>query len=426
MNEQIKVLAEDLISFIDKSPTAYHAAANIAEVLDRYGFKKLCEKDSWMLEPKGKYYVVRNDSAVAAFICGKKPVNESGIRIAGAHTDSPSLKIKMSSEKKSGGLHKITTEVYGGPIINTWFDRDLSIAGRIMVKRDGKWNSELVDLTFPVAVLPNLAIHLNREVNKGFEFNKQTHLAPVFSDEKESEDKLLSKIAESLNVEKEFLGEADLFFYDTQKGSFTGFDEEFICSGRLDNLSMCHSILTAIAVSEGRDETVASFFFDNEEIGSATLQGADSSFPEDVIARITLGLGGDIQDIYRVKAASIQISADGAQAVHPNFTEKHDPAYSPVINGGPTIKMSSNFKYATTAETATFFMDLCEETGVPFQKMINRSDVPSGSTIGPITSAKLGIKTVDVGNPTLAMHSIRETVGTKDHYYMTEVLKKFF
>lgn len=426
MNEKMTVLAEDLISFLDKSPTAYHATANITEVLDRYGFKRLCEKDSWKLEPAGKYYVVRNDSAVAAFICGKESVADVGLRLIGAHTDSPSLKIKMCAEKKSGGLHKITTEVYGGPIINTWFDRDLSIAGRVMVRRDGCWKSELLDFVFPVAVLPNLAIHLNREVNKGFEFNRQNHLSPVFSDENDEENRLLNEVASFFDVEKDDIGEADLFFYDTQKGSFTGFDSEFICSGRLDNLSMCHSILTAIAESEGRDETIVGFFFDNEEIGSATLQGAASSFPEDVISRITLGLGGDQQDIFRVKASSIQISADGAHAVHPNFTDKHDSSYAPVINGGPAIKMSSTFRYATTAETATFFMNLCKTADVPFQKMINRSDVPSGSTIGPITSARLGIKTVDVGSPTLAMHSVRETVGTKDHYYMTEALKKFF
>ncbi|HSW60635.1 MAG TPA: M18 family aminopeptidase, partial [bacterium] len=307
-----------------------------------------------------------------------------------------------------------------------WLDRDLGIAGRVMVKSKGGFKSRLVNINRPVAVIPSLAIHMNREANKGFEFNPQNHLQIVLTSDGSAKNVLKNLIASELKEKEENIGGMDLFVYDLQKGVFTGNDSEFITCGRLDNLQMCHAILESfLAVKEPVVTTVAAFY-DNEEIGSRTLMGADSSFTRTVLERIVTVTSPGRDDIFRALSKSFLVSADGAHAHHPNFPEKHDPAYAPLMNKGPVIKFSSSFKYATTAQSSAEFEQICSEAKVPCQKIANRSDVPSGSTIGPMSSAALGINAVDVGNAMWAMHSIRETAGTVDHFYMKKALSHFY
>ncbi len=426
MKSEIKNLAKDLISFIDASPTAFHATANIESTLKKNGFSLLKEDAAWKIKKEGKYFVKRNDSSIIAFITGSKSPAVSGFKIAGAHTDSPLLKIKTETENCSSGVVRVATETYGGPLINTWFDRDLGIAGKVMVKNTKGYSPVLLKIDRPVAIIPSLAIHLNREANKGFEFNPQNHLQAVISSDPESKNILKTLIAKELGTKIENIGEMDIFLYDLQKGTFSGGDGQLFSSGRIDNLQMCHSILEALLSVKKSDATVIAAFYDNEEIGSKTLMGADSDFMRSIIERITSLLCTGKDDIYRAISKSFLISADGAHAQHPNFPEKHDPGYVPKLNKGPVIKLSASFRYATTAESSAYFIELCEKKNIPFQKMANRSDVPSGSTIGPMSSASLGIKAIDVGNAMWAMHSVRETAGTLDHWYMTNVLKAYF
>lgn len=423
---EIYDLSDDLLSFIDKSPVSYYAIKNIKERLEDKGYKELSEGDSWLLVKDGRYYITRNDSSLIAFKVGDKNPWESGFKIIGAHTDSPSLKVKNDSVKSSAGVVSVTTESYGGSINSTWLDRDLSLAGRVSVKTDGGIDSRFVNLNYSVGIIPNLAIHLNREVNKGFEYNRQNHLSVILGEDKGVKDYLISLIASELSISKELILEMDLFFYDNQKGGYIGKDRDILSSGRLDNLAMCHLILRGLEEVSSSDSTTVGVFFDNEEIGSNTYQGADSNFLSSVLDRITLSLGGTTEDFYRSRYHSFLLSTDGAHAHHPNFGDKHDPSYAPLLNRGPVLKLSANFRYATTSESGGYFIDLCNRVGVPYQKIVNRSDVPSGSTIGPMSSAGLGIKTADVGNPMYAMHSARESQGVKDHYYMYKIIGEYF
>lgn len=423
----MKQLTDDLLVFIDKAKSVYHASRQIQDKLDNVGFIKLDEKESWNLENGRSYYIERNSSAIVAFKLGSTPLNKSGFKIIGAHTDSPGLKIKTNSLTKYKNLTKIGIEVYGGPILSTWLDKPLSIAGRITLKSATGMKEKIIDFKKPIAIIPNLAIHLNREVNKGFEYNKQTHLSPIIIIDNDKKDySLYDLIADQLNIDSTLIMETDLFLYDCQQSSYIGLNDEFISAPKIDNLAMCHGILNSLCNASTPENTIMGIFYDNEEIGSETIQGASSSFIKDLLERIIFANGGNKEDYFRAIASSFQISADGVHAVHPNFADKHDPEYQPEINAGPAIKMNANFRYATTSETAAIFMALCEKAQVPYQKMVNRSDIPSGSTIGPVSSSITGIKTVDVGNPMLAMHSIRELAGAKDHIYMTKVFEVFF
>lgn len=419
-----KELALDLKDFLDKSPSAFQATEQIIKRLEDSGFIQLHEGDKWSLKPQGRYFVVRNDSSVMAFINGSVAPAESGFKITGAHTDSPALKIKVGSESKYKNYHKVSVEVYGGPIINTWLDRELTISGRVSYLENGEVKSKNIFIDKPVGIIPNLAIHLNREVNKGVEINRQTDL-PVYLGSSEKESMLEDLISTQVSVDKEAILDYDLFFIPFEKALIYGQADELISSGRLDDLAMCHSILTALVETKDVKSTVLATFYDNEEIGSQTLQGANSSFLEMILGRINFCWNGSAEDYSRAITKSFQISADQAHAVHPNFVSKHDSTYTPEINRGPVVKFSANYRYATNSESSSYFMSLCKKLDIPYQKMINRSDIPSGSTIGPISSAISSIPTVDVGNPMLAMHSTRETMGTLDHYYVTEVFKEF-
>ncbi len=423
-----KLIMNDLFNFLDHSPTSYQATEQILKRLDNCGFSMLSEKDVWHLEPLKKYYVCRNQSSVIAFVIGSKQISESGFRLIGAHTDSPALKLKPKSEKKIKSYVRIGVEVYGNPIISSWIDRELSIAGRVMIWKDDQFESVLVDFQTPLAIIPNTAIHMNRDINKGFEYNKQNHLPALIHITNKENDKevLVGMLAEKLSVRPEQIGEYDLFLYDTSPAQYLGKEQEFLISGRLDDLAMCHSIVTAITDVSLPEVTSVAMFYDNEEIGSMTLMGAASGFLGNILERIVNSQDNDYQSFSIALAKSFFISADMAHALHPNYLEKHDEAYTPLMNGGPVIKLNSNFKYATTAETSAYFEQLCKIVNVPCQKFINRSDMLAGTTIGPTVSAALSIPTVDVGNPMFAMHSIRETAGVEDHISMTSVFTEFY
>lgn len=426
---------KDLMNFLDTSPTSFQAALNIENILLEKGFVKLDETQPWKLTAGKKYFVVREQSAVAAFVIGKKKPHLTGIKIAGSHLDSPALKIKPDGIRTDKNYTKLTVEVYGSPIISTWLDRELSIAGRIMIKTgSGKSNSFYqvkslpVDLKKPVAIIPNAAIHMNRDINKGFEYNAQNHLPAILQAmPKDGKAKTLTElVASAAKIKANDIMGMDLFLYDPCPATCIGAENEILVSGRLDNLAMTHAILTSLMDSVVTDTTQMAVFFDHEEIGSTTMQGADSTFLADILNRFGWALQLDIEQITIAMRKSFIVSADMAHAVHPNFMEKHDPAYMPLMNHGPVIKINSSQRYATTAESCVIFEQICQETKVPVQKIINRSDLPSGSTIGPVTSARLGIKTVDIGNPMWAMHSIRESMGVYDHEYLIKALTHFY
>ncbi|MCK5802367.1 MAG: M18 family aminopeptidase, partial [Lentisphaeria bacterium] len=345
-----------------------------------------------------------------------------------AHTDSPALKIKMEGASAAAGCVRVSTEVYGGAIVATWLDRPLSLAGRVMIRDGEAWTSRIVDLQRPIAVVPNLAVHLNRDINKGVEYNRQTQLQAILctaiGEEKHS-NVLCAALAEACGTEPDAIGEADLFLYDPTPAVLVGTAGDFLNAPRIDNLAGCHAIAEAMVRLEPTSATCVAVLSDNEEVGSRTPQGADSSFPRDILQRVVVGTGGAGEDFFRAMAHSFMLSVDAAHAIHPSYADKHDGAYAPVLNGGPVIKSAAACRYATTAETAARFHTICTQAGIPFQRVINRSDIPSGTTIGPITSAALGVPTLDIGHPLWAMHSIRETAGARDHGLMITALEAF-
>lgn len=426
--QKSETFSRDLIDFIDSSPSAFQAVVNAKKMLKKEGFKELKEENHWKFKPGGIYFITRNDSSLVAFRVGTELPFEAGFSCIGAHTDSPSFKLKQHSEHLVAGLTVITTEMYGGPIISSWLDRDLGVAGRVVVKRKSGWKSESIVLADVAATIPNPAIHLNREVNKGFEYNKQTQLKAVLSVKgvKPGTKNILSKaVAKQCGVKMDEIGALDLYLFDEQAGTISP-DKRLVTVSRLDNLASCHGALKALIEAKPVAKTQVILLFDNEEIGSRTAMGADSPLMATLLERVVISSGGSREDFYRAIAKSILLSADGAHALHPSFKDKHDPDYAPLINGGPVIKQSATFRYATTAITTELFRQWADDAGVPIQYAINRSDMPSGSTIGPISSAGLGIATVDAGIPMLAMHSTRELTGAEDlvHFYM--IMKTLF
>ncbi len=418
MKDNLQVI-KNLLDFINRSPASYQAAENICSLLRDGGFERLDESSPWRLKQGRGYYVERNGSSVAAFRLGSENAADKGFMIAGAHTDSPGFKIKPAGISRKGNLERFSVEVYGSPLLSTWLDRELGAAGVVNVKEDGRWRRRSFMSSGPVAVIPNAALHLNRDFNKGFEYNRQEHLQAIIPG-----NNLADEISDFFNTDKDSIGDFDLFLYDVHGGSIIS--DELIVSPRIDNLAMCHAVCSAFIDSPVSGSTSVAVFYDNEEIGSRTYQGADASFLSDILERIILATGGTKEDFFRAKAASFMISADGAHAVHPNFPDKHDPGYAPVLNGGVVLKMNAGYSYATNSYGAGIFAGLCGEAGAALQRFIGRSDIPSGGTIGAVSSAVLGIQTVDVGTPMLAMHSIRETAGVSDQYDMIKVLKYFF
>ncbi|WP_066503043.1 M18 family aminopeptidase [Abyssisolibacter fermentans] len=430
MNKE-QIFAQELIDFVSNSTCSFYAVKTIKQTLLKNNFVELDLKNSWDLEKEGKYFITKNDSAIIAFVVGNGEIERDGFKIVGAHTDSPSIKIKPNPESLKAGCLVLNTEPYGGPIINTWFDRPLSLAGRVALKSDDILNPEyrFIDFRRPLLMIPNLAIHFNRKVNEGVAINPQKELIPILSmidDELNKDDYLLKMIAEELTVDVQDILDVELLTYEFEKGCLLGANEEFISCGRLDDLAMVHAGLEALVNSKPSRATNVLVCFDNEEIGSSTRQGANSPLLRNLLERITLELGKSKVEYLRCIENSFLISSDMAQAVHPNYAEKYDPSAQCIINKGPTVKISAKYSYSSDGDTISVFEQLCKKAQVPCQKFVNRSDERGGMTIGPITASNLGIRIVDVGNPMLAMHSIREFAGVYDHYYIKEVFKEFY
>jgi aspartyl aminopeptidase len=422
--------AQDLLDFIDASPSPWHAVATCEQRLQAAGFARLDETERWTLQAGDKRYVVRGDAAIIAFVVGSAVLAESGLRIIGAHTDSPGLRIKPRPAEEVGGMVRLGVEVYGGPILATFADRDLSLAGRVHVRTPDGFATRLVRFADPLLRLPNLAIHMNREVNEsGLKFNKQSELPLLLGVAEEgvkADARFRQPIAAALGVEPGDLLTWELNAYDTQKGSLWGADREFIADSQLDNLASCHAALNALLATDQPVATCLCAFFDHEEVGSESAAGAGGSFIADVLARLAGNAGLDGEDQRRMLARSFFISADMAHGWHPNFPAAYEPCHHALVNAGPVIKSNANQRYSTTGETAARFMALCARAGVPCQQYAHRTDLGCGSTIGPIVAARLGIPSVDVGSPMWAMHSIRESAGVLDHGYMIAALSAAF
>lgn len=427
-----KELALELIDFLYDSPTAFHAVESIKSMIEKEGFKELKLDERWSLQAKGRYYVTTNDSALVAFIVGNEKPQDAGFKLIGAHTDAPSFKIKPSPEMVSEGKYlKLNTEVYGGPILNTWFDRPLSIAGRVVLRSENTLNpkTELLNVKRPIMIIPNLAIHMNRDVNNGVKINPQEDTLPLIgliNDNLQKEDFLVNLIAEELKVDKKDILDFDLYLYEFEKGSIIGINEEFVSSSRIDDLELVHAGVKALISAEVNKATNVMVCFDNEEVGSSTKQGADSEFLAQLLERIVLVMGGDREDYFRSLKKSFLISADVAHAVHPNAGSKHDPIVRAVVNGGPVIKIAASQSYTSDADSSAVYEEVCRIAGVPCQKFVNRSDLRGGSTIGPISSSHLHIRSVDMGTPLLAMHSVRELCGVSDHYYTMKSFEEYY
>lgn len=425
-------LAEELIDFIHNSPTAFHVVENVARELEKHGFKKLCLTESWDVKKGEKYYTTKNGSAIFAFDTGTLPMEETGIKMICAHSDSPGFKIKPNPEMiVDGKILKLNTEVYGGPILMSWLDRPLSIAGRVILKSDNPLvpGHKLVSLRKPVVYIPNLAIHLNRTVNEGVELNKQKDMLPLVSTVTEGLEKdgfLQKLIADELQVDSNEILDFDLFLYEYEKGCVMGVNNEFISSPKLDDLAMVHAGLRALTNIDESKSAKMLCVFDNEEVGSGTKQGAGSPVLKHIIDRISEKLNMTQEQKQRAIYNSFMISADMAHSIHPNQVEKHDPVLHPVLNGGPVIKIHANQKYTTDGDSGAVFETLCEMADVPCQKFVNRSDMVGGSTLGNVSTGQIDIRSVDVGNPMLAMHSVREFGGVKDHAYMNRVFETFY
>ncbi len=431
----------DLLSFIDQSPTPYHAVATTCARLEAEGYEPLDEADEWSLAPGDRRYVVRAGGSVAAFEVGSRPASKAGFRIVGAHTDSPNLRIKPEADVHSNGYHQLAVEPYGGVLLHTWMDRDLSLAGRVTL-RSGKTGTQtvLVDFARPLLRVPNLAIHLSREIHtEGLLVNAQRHMVPLLGlgDAQTFDDLLRAEIVSSgaKKVKKGDVFAYDLMAYDVQPSIRSGADGEFIHAARLDNLASSHAGLCAL-IDAGHGGTSAAtrmvILYDHEEVGSRSSQGADGTFLADLISRIAVvtesgGKKADTgQSLARAVSQSWLISADMAHAIHPNYADRHEPGHHPLIGAGPVIKTNSNQAYATDAESAGYFSALCAQVDVKPQNFVARSDLGCGSTIGPISAARVGIRAVDVGNPMLSMHSIREMAGSADVQPMIDVLGAFF
>ena len=422
--------ANELISFIDASPSPWHAVASVEQRLRARGFTRLEEGERWQLAAGGRYYTVRGGASLIAFVLGSRVPAETGYRIVGAHTDSPGLRLKPRAALAGDGLLRLGVEVYGGPILATFADRDLSLAGRVVMRAAVGPQTRLLRFEQPLLRLPNLAIHMNREVNEqGLKLNKQTELPLILGQLAEGADaevRLRTLLAEAVQGDAADLLSWDLAVHDAQKGCLWGADQEFIASRQLDNLASCHAAIAALMATEQPAATCIAALFDHEEVGSESAAGAGGSFVTDVLARIGLQTGLDAEDSLRALARSFFISADMAHASQPNFPAAYEPDHKVMVNGGPVIKSNANQRYSTQAETAARFMGLCAQAGVPCQQYAHRTDLGCGSTIGPIVAARLGIASVDVGAPMWAMHSARESAGALDHPYMIAALTAAF
>ena len=428
-------LAQDLLDFIDASPTPWHAVQETIRRLRSAGYRALDERDKWTLSPGDKVYVVRAGTSIAAFQLGSEPADRAGFRLVGAHTDSPNLRLKPNPVYTKAGYAQLGIEVYGGVLWHTWLDRDLSLAGRVVVAGpDGRPQSHLVDFgRRSLLRIPNLAIHLNRQVNTdGLKLNAQEHLAPMWALEAGGAVDLKALIAEELakagvKIAPNDVLAWDLCLYDVQKSTRSGLRGEFLHAPRLDNLASSHAALSALLSGGDRRSTCGAVLYDHEEVGSTSAQGAAGTFLRDVLERIAAGHGApDREGFLRAIQSSFLVSADMAHAIHPNYADRHEPRHAPLLGAGPVIKSNANQSYATDSESLGYFAAICREVEVVPQHFVTRTDLPCGSTIGPITAGELGIRTIDVGNPMLSMHSIRELAAASDVEKMVKVLSRFY
>ena len=414
----------ELLSFLDHSPSAFHATANMCEMLKEAGCTRLYEGEKWNLEAGCGYYVTRNDSALIAFSIPKQDF--TGFQLMASHSDSPVFKIKANAEIEVENQYvKLNVEKYGGMICAPWFDRPLSIAGRLVVSEGSRLVSKLVNVDRDLVMIPNLAIHMNRQVNDGYKYNAQKDTLPIFGS-LEAKGSFMTLMAEAAGVKAEDILGHDLFLYSRDKGTIWGADEAYLSCGRLDDLQCAFSSIKGLLAGGHPSCVSVAAVFDNEEVGSGTKQGADSTFLEDTLRRINRSLGRSEDQYLMALASSFMVSADNAHAVHPNYGEFADPTNRPAMNEGIVIKYNANQKYTTDAVSAAIFRAICKKAGVPCQTFANRSDMAGGSTLGNISNAHVALNTVDIGLPQLAMHSPYETAGVKDTCYLIQAAKTFF
>lgn len=432
---------EGLLQFLQQSPTPFHAVQTMQARLHQAGYELLDEEDTWHLKSGGRYVVQRNGSSIIAFTLGQGDPAESGFRMSGAHTDSPCLKLKpnavMPPNAQTGSALQFAVEVYGGALMAPWFDRDLSLAGRVEYRLgDGSMGSALLDWQRPIATVPSLAIHLDREANSNRTINAQKDLPPVLALQTSAADFDFSRWIIAALREQQGVDNVDsvlaheLYFYDTQPPAMIGLHEDFIASARLDNLLSCYVGQQALLADQSAQAQNFALLVcnDHEEVGSNSACGAQGPFLRSVLARISaqLGSGDAAESVERMTRRSLFLSIDNAHGLHPNFADKHDNNHGPLLNQGPVIKVNANQRYATNSRTTARFKALCEQAEVPVQSFVVRSDMGCGSTIGPVTAAGLGVETIDVGVPTYGMHSIRELAGSDDAWYLARVVKRFF
>ncbi len=424
--------AKDVIDFIDESPSQFHAVLKAEERLLKAGFLKLDKTDKWQLKKGGKYFITNNSSSFIAFELGTGDIIKEGFRLIGSHTDSPTFKVKPHPEiSVENSYIKLNTEMYGGAIASTWFDRELSLAGRVSIKTDNplKPEEKLVNIDKDLLTIPSLCIHMNRGINEKSSINKQKDVLPILAtinDELEKDNLLLSILADELKVDIQDILDFELYLYNREKGKIIGLNDEFISVGKLDNLAMVHASLVALMESKPSKATKVIIANDNEEVGSMTKQGANSPMLKNLLERIIFAMGFDKEDYHRAISNSFIISADMAHAVHPNYSDKSDPTNRPIINKGVVIKLAASQAYTSDAMSVGVYRGICQKAGIPVQTFVNRSDMRGGSTIGPITSQQLDISSIDIGNALLAMHSVRELGGVEDHNYMIASFKTYF
>lgn len=424
-----------LLHFLNDSPVNFLAVDSLEKILKSCGFEALCaEDDLGDMTPGRKFYVKKNDSSLYAFHLGDKPMAETGVHLICAHCDSPTFRIKPHAEMCSEGMVRLNTEVYGGPILSTWFDRPLSLAGRVILKTDDVMHPEsrLMHVRRPLMQISNLAIHFNRQVNDGVKLSRQKDMLPIMglvNDSLEKNGMLVRLICDELDVKPQDILDFDLYLYDTTPACLFGVNNEFISSGRLDDLSMIHAALEAMVSTADASgvHTRVMAIFDNEETGSQTKQGAGSPFLSSLMERVVLAQENGNRDRYlRCIERSFMVSADNAHAWHPNYAEKYDPTNHPRLGGGPVIKYNAAQKYASDAVSASVFSGICSKAGIPVQYFVNHSDVAGGSTLGNILASSLPLRGVDMGNPILAMHSVRETGAVADQEYCVRAFRMFY
>ena len=417
--------AASLPSFLDRGVSPFHALEEMGRLLREAGYSQLDEGDRWTLSAGGRHYVVRDGGSIVVFSVGEQLASDHGFRLVGAHTDSPNFRVRPRPDVVRSGHRVVGVEPYGSPLTHTWLDRDLGLAGRIAVGEDTTVEMRNVHLSGAWLRMPSLAIHLSRNVrDEGLRLDPQQHLVPLWGPADGPE--LVEAVAKEAGVDRDAILAWDLMTTDTQPAALGGADDAYVFGPRLDNLASCHAGVSALLRTEDTAHTCVFVANDHEEVGSGSAEGARGSFLEDVLRRIVAATGGDEQDYARAKSRSRLVSADMAHAVHPNYADRHEPGHQPKLGGGPVIKSNANQSYASDAGTAGWFAARCRDVGVPVQHFVSRADLPCGSTIGPLTATRLGVATVDVGNPLLSMHSIREQVAAADVEPMIAALASHF